>query len=63
MTVASRLERLEAKLLPAGGVAVVVLQPDGTWELNYGETRTTFTSVENAQRRIPAHTPTIIVDI
>lgn len=62
MSIISRLKRLE-KISPAGGVALLILQDDGTWELSASGKRSTYKTEADAMRNIRPERPVIIIDV
>lgn len=61
-TILSRLEHLE-KISPVGGVALLILQLDGTWELSLSGKRYPYQTKAEAKRRVKPAQPLIIIDL
>lgn len=49
-TIIKRLEHLEGKNLATDGVALLVLLADGDWELSFGRSKSTYSTMEEGQR-------------
>lgn len=49
-SILQRLERLEGKNLAIDGVALLVLLADGGWELSFGRSKSTYSTMEEGQR-------------
>lgn len=62
-SILSRLNALEKAARPLHSVAIIVALLDGRWELNYEGTRNTYNSIERAQRKCPADTHFIVIDV
>ncbi|MCI8476727.1 MAG: hypothetical protein HFE97_00050 [Oscillospiraceae bacterium] len=61
-TITRRLERLEA-INPIGGVALLILQADGTWELSLSGKRYTYKTETEAKRHVQSNQPLVIIDL
>lgn len=61
-SVLSRLEHLE-KINSVGGVALLILQPDETWELSLSGKRYPYQTEAEAKRRVKPEQPLIIIDL
>lgn len=62
MSILSRLERLE-RISPVGSVALLILQPDGTWELSLSGKHQTYKTADEARHHIKPKQPLIIIDL
>lgn len=61
------IERYRRELVPASGIALVILKENDAWAAQYGKNQSTFPTQEQAlhfvHQHAPQNVPTIIIDL